>query len=123
MDGKWILDGSGNAIEDDNGYRMFTASEIRTYSIEDIVAAYGARNPDVSQAQKDFRAAVVLLTSEDYPALSGILDALSQDVTWFSYPADRLHRFSSSFSNFYQATGGRSTITMDDLPRFVKSTQ
>ena len=74
------LRATGNVTEDDNRYRLFTASEIKTYRIEDIVAAHGARIPDASQGQKDFRAAVVLLTGEDYPALSGILGRLSRDA-------------------------------------------
>ena len=60
-DGKWLLDERGYIVEDDNGYRMFTASGFKTYTIEDIIAEHGSRVPDHSQAQKDFRAVVILL--------------------------------------------------------------
>lgn len=123
VDGEWSFDEAGNVIEDDNGYRVFTASEIKTYEIDDIVAAHGARIPDASQAQKDFRAAVVLLIGKDYPAPPRILDALSQDVAWFSHPGDSEHRSSLPFSNFYQAAGGKGTIAMGELPRFQKNAQ
>ena len=40
---------------------------------------------DHSQAQKDFRAVVILLVSEDYPASQKRLERLSDDVLWFSH--------------------------------------
>ena len=113
-DGEWLLDEQGWIIEDDNGYRMFTASGFKSYTIEDIIAAYGPRVPDHSQAQKDFRAAVILLVSEDFPATQKILERVSNAVSWFSYAGeDEDPRY-----NFYEATGGRGTITMDGLSQF-----
>ena len=83
-DGEWLLDERGYPVYDDNGYRMFTASGFKTHTIEDIIAEHGPRVPDHPQAQKDFRAAVILLTSEDYPATRERLERLSDDVFWFS---------------------------------------
>ena len=111
-DGAWLRDEQGRIIEDDNGYRMFTASGFKSYTIEDIIAAYGPRVPDHSQAQKDFRAAVILLVSEDYPATQEILERVSNAVSWFSYAGEDE---SDPRSNFYEATGGRGTITMGGL--------
>ena len=115
-DGKWLLDERGYIVEDDNGYRMFTASGFKTYTIEDIIAEHGSRVPDHSQAQKDFRAAVILLVSEDYPASQERLERLSDDVLWFSHAGKE--EFGPPSTNFYEASGGRGTITMGDLSQF-----
>ena len=110
-DGEWLRDEGGRSIRADNGYPIFTASRIKTYTIDDIIAEHGPRVPDASQAQKDFRAAVILLISEDYPAIRHILERLSGDVSWLSHTGeDEVEQF-----NFYEATGGRATIKMDGL--------
>ena len=117
-DGEWLRDGEGTIVRADNGDRIFSASRVKTYTIEDIIAEHGPRVPDHSQAQKDFRAAVILLISEDYPATREILDTVSRDVSWFSHAGnDESHRY-----NFYEATGGRGTITMDGLPQVRRPT-
>ena len=96
----------------------FTASRVKTYSIEDIVAEHGARVPDHTQSQKAFRAAVILLVSEDYPATRKFLEALSNDATLFSHAGE--DQFDDWY-NFYEATGGRATIAMDGLSQFKRS--
>ena len=121
VDGEWLRDEEGNIIiEDDNGYRVFTASGFETYTVDDIIAEHGPRVPDTSKAQKDFRAAVVLLVGTDYPATPAILDRLSYDVSWLSHPGDRDHMLPQRAGNFYHATGGRARITMDGLSDFLK---
>ena len=110
-DGEWLRDGEGSILRNDNGYPIFTASRVRTYTIEDIIAEHGPRVPDHSQAQKDFRAAVILLISEDYPAVRQTLERLSDDVSWLSYAGDD----DADQYNFYEATRGRGTITMGGL--------
>ncbi len=97
-------------------YRMFTASGFKTHRIEDIIAEHGPRVPDHSQAQKDFRVAVILLISEDYPATRERLERLSDDVLWFSHAGK--DESGPPVTNFYEATGGRGTITMGDLSQF-----
>ena len=104
-------------ILDDNEYPIFTASRVKTYTIEDIIAEHGARVPDFSESQKDFRAAAILLVDEEHPATRGILERLSDDISWFSHPGDDV----ADQYNFYEATGGRGTIAMDGLPKFQKS--
>ena len=115
-DGEWLLDERGDPVYDDNGYRMFTASGFKTHRIEDIIAEHGPRVPDHPQAQKDFRAAVILLTSEDYPATRERLERLSDDVFWFSRAGK--DESGPPVTNFYEATGGRGTITMEGLSQF-----
>ena len=116
---EWLYDERGRIVEDDNGYRMFTATGFKTYTIEDIIAEHGPRVPDHSQAQKDFRAAVILLVSEDYPATQEMLKSVSDDVSWISYPGED-QSYPSSRSNFYEGTGGRGTIIMDGLSQFER---
>ena len=98
---------------------IFSASGFKTYTIEDIIAEHGPRVPDHLQAQKDFRAAVILLVSEDYPATREILESVSDDASWFSHAGEsNLVKNGWPLPNFYEATGGRGTITMDDLSHF-----
>ena len=124
VDGEWVTDGESNdVIRDDNGHRVFTTSGFETYTVDDIIAEYGPRVPDTSQAQKDFRAAVVLLVSSDYPAKRWTLDRLSYEVSWFSHPGERDHTYNPRYSNFYEATGGRGTIAMDGLSEFLKDSE
>ena len=123
VDAEWPKGELGGVTLDDNGYQVFTASGFETYTIDDIIAEHGPRVPDSSQAQKDFRAAVVLQVSTDYPATPLTLDTLSYDVSWFSHPGERDHKSNQEkyqYANFYQYTGGRGTITMDGLSEFLK---
>lgn len=102
-------------LVDANGrHGGFTASKKKTYMIEDIIAEHGPRVPDHLASQKHFRAAVILLVSEEFPATRWILDTLSNDVALFS------HENEDQFEwyNFYEATGGRGTITMNGLSQF-----
>ena len=111
-DGEIVRRGSGDDPDE------FTASRVRTYTIEDIIAEHGPRVPDHTRSQKAFRAAVILLVSEDYPAVRKSLEALSSDVTLFSHAGG--DQFDEWY-NFHEATGGRATIAMDGLSQF-KST-
>jgi len=113
----WVA-ADGKFIERAGGRDVFTASQVRTFTIEDIIAEHGARVPDHTQSQKAFRTAVILLVSEDYPAIRQSLDTLSNDATLFSHAGE--DQFDNWY-NFYEATGGRATIAMDGLSQF-KST-
>ena len=96
---------------------VFTASHIKRYTIDDVIAAHGRRVPEASVSQREFRAAVILLLDEDDTAHTGILETLSADIAQFSYAgADDSERY-----NFYEATGGRATITMGRLSEFLKN--
>ena len=117
-DGEFLRDEEGQILRDDNGDRIFTASRVTTYAIEDIIAKHKPRIPDASQAQKDFRAAAILLIDENHPSTREILETVSRDVSWFSHAGyDRFDGIDDPGEryNFYEATGGRGTITMDGL--------
>ena len=111
------------SAKDDNGNifttTTITTSGIKTYTIDDIIAEHGPRVPDHLQSQKDFRAAVILLVNEDYPATREILESVSDDALWYSHVGeDDLEKQGWLLSNFYEVTGGRGTITMDGLSQF-----
>ena len=119
-DGDWLLTEDGYSVRADDGDPIFAASQVRTYSIGDIVSHHGRRFPDASQAQRDFRAAAILLIDENHPAVRWLLDQVSSDIASFSYAG--MDGDDESY-NFYEATGGRATIAMDDLSQFKKAPQ
>ena len=110
IDGKWIDQESGT----------FTATKIEKYTVSDIIAAYGRRVPEASRSQREFRAAVILLIDEKDPTVdSKLLESLSADIAWFSFPGTD----ESEENNFYEATGGRATLKMDGLAQFLKDSE
>ena len=115
-DVEWVRDAAGEVALAEGRYRIFKPSRVRTYTIEDIIAEHGARIPDSSQSQKAFRAAVILLIDENHPATRWQLDQLSSYVDEFSFPGES----DDDRDNFYEATGGRATISMGGLSEFLK---
>ena len=93
---------------------FYADSEI-TYTIEDFIAEYGVRMPDYQLSQKDFRALVVVVTdkpvSNEHWLLiqDDILKQEKQDVLNDRYQ-----------SNFWEATGGRATLTLSGIDKFLK---
>ncbi len=121
---EWLRDANGQPVRADNGHFVFTADGIKRYSVEDLIAEHGARTPAYPEAQRDFRAATILLIDESHPVYASQLDKLSDEVAKFSHPGDDLSRR----INFFEATGGRATLEMDGLSQFnsgaaVASTQ
>ena len=118
-DGQVLRSENGGCVEADDGHCMFIASKVSTYTIEDIVVEHGERIPNSSQSQRDFRAAAVLVIDRDHPLLRWQLDRLSSDIASFGNPG--VDEYDDTY-NFYEATGGRATITMDGLSQYQKST-
>ena len=122
VDREWLFDESGDLLRDENGDRIFSARKIKKYTIDDIIAEHGPRVPDHLKSQNDFRAAVIILVSEDYPATRKILESVSDDASWFCHIGeDELEKNGWLHWNFYEATGGRGTITMDGLSQLKRS--
>ena len=96
---------------------VFTATEIKEYTIDDVIAEHGRRIPGASQAQREFRAAAILLMDNNYPATSGKLEFLSDVITRYSHAGVDDDELSA---NFYETTGGRARIVMDGLAEFLK---
>ncbi len=114
-DGAWATDENGGPVLE-NGEPVFTASSFSTHTIQDIIDAEGPRVPDSANSQKSFRAGVIFLIDSSHPATREQLDALSDDITWFTNP----NNDDNTNYNFYEATGGRATITMGGLSGFEK---
>ena len=113
-DGEW-LEEDGEQVLSDDGRPIFTATKVRTITIDDIIAEHGERVPDWTTSQKDFRAAMVLLVDDDHPATPARIQEMSDLVSEFSHIGDG----GSSIINYYKATGGRGSITTDGLSQFL----
>ena len=109
-DGEWI--------DADDEPPRFSARDVREYTIDEIIARVGVRNPPAAASQRHFRAAVILLTDDDHPATESQLQELSEAVSVFSKAQEDTRR---SY-NYFEATGGRGSITMGDLSKFRKTT-
>lgn len=116
VDGHGLFE-DGELARTDDGQPIFVSNAPRTYTINDIIAEHGPRDPPSSEAQWHHRVAVILLTDEEHPATEEQLERLSEHTATFSHPGpdDR------SGYNFWEATGGRGTVTMDGLSAFRKS--
>ena len=109
----WVAkDGEWAGERDESGNSIFTASDVETWSVRRVVEEHGVRAPDWRSSQKSFRAAVVLITDDGFPATSATLRELREALRTFSHPGSDGN--DGSF-NFWEATGGRAAIKMDDL--------
>ncbi len=117
-DGTGLKDASGNWVYDDAGNQIFTASKVSTWSIERIVAEHGVRIPDSSQSQKHFRAALILAVDPLHPPRKSTLDDLSEAVQRFTHAGSDDYNF-----NFWEATGGRATLTMNGLSAYRRASK
>jgi hypothetical protein len=86
-----------------------------TYTIEDFIARFGERIPDYQSSQKDFQALVVVVTDEPV-----------SDEEWALIESDILKQEKQGpvndemQTNFWEATGGRATITLSGIDKFLK---
>ena len=114
-DGAWLTE-DGSPVYDDFGNGVFTASDIRRITVDDIIAEHGPRTPDAATAPKRLRAAAILLVDATHPPSETQLRRLSERVTELSHPgADAQDAY-----NYFEATGGRGFLDMGHLPRFQK---
>ena len=108
---------------------VIEVSSVVELSIDDIVAQHGVRVPDSSAAQRDFRAAVIAIMDSPAPRdsyVSKTLVYLSERASVFSYAGNDDDSYAGNDDdnryNFFEATGGRGSITMDGLSRLRKAT-
>ena len=119
-DGKFLRN-KGDLVVDADLNVIITASGVKTYTIEDIISEHGPRVPNHSQAQKDFRAAVILLVSGEFPVDPMILDVVSDEVSRLGQLVSLSEVIHDGLGmNFFASTGDRGTITMDDLSHFQR---
>lgn len=98
----------------DQSAGTFSASSITTVPMSEVIAKDGARNPDHTTSQKSFRAMHVIIVKEPLT-----------DADWARYD-EHVERFSraagdedDALFNFWEATGGRATLTMGGLHEAV----
>ena len=95
----------------------FNVEKVIELSIDDIIAKVGVRSPDSATAQRHHRAAVIVLSKNPHDIPSWILQDASEAISTFSHKgADD----NPDYYNFFEATGGRGSITMDGLSQYRK---
>ena len=105
-----------------DGQPIFRATETEERSIEYFINQVGPRVPHWSEARHDFRAAVILLVDADHPATEEQLRRLSEHADWLSYRGETTDQLRGQRAfNFYEASGGVGTLTLDGLSQFRKS--
>lgn len=94
---------------------QFYAENMRTVTIDDIIADKGERRPKPDTSQKNFRILVIYVTSNDLT---------EPEWTQFSSDVEKFTRNSSDGDsgkyNFWEATGGRATLKADELKSLLK---
>ena len=73
--------------------------------------------PDSRESQKHFRAALILTVDPLHPPRQSTLENLSEAVQVFTHAG----KDDSSMFNFWEATGGRATLTMDGLSAYRRA--
>ncbi len=94
---------------------VFYATEVKTYTIDDIIAINGERLPSVENSQKLFRILTVVVSNR--PVSQKEWETVNADIEWFTKQADDGN---NDLYNYWEATGGRATIKMDGLKGSLK---
>lgn len=94
---------------------VFFATNVKTYTIDDIVASNGERSPNVSNSQKAFRILTVVVSVN--PVNESEWSIVNNDLDWFSKQTDDGN---IDLFNFWEATGGRATMKVDGLKNSLK---
>lgn len=97
------------------GDGTFYANSEITYTIEDFITRYGVRVPDYQSSQKDFRALVVVVT--DKPVSRDYWSLIQSDILKQEKQGEVNDKYQS---NFWEATGGRATLTLSGIDKFLK---
>uniref|UniRef100_UPI003AB6AC66 hypothetical protein n=1 Tax=Phocaeicola coprophilus TaxID=387090 RepID=UPI003AB6AC66 len=97
------------------GDGTFYANSEITYTIEDFITRYGVRQPDYQSSQKDFRALVVVVT--DKPVSREHWSLIQSDILKQEKQGEVNDKYQS---NFWEATGGRATLTLSGIDKFLK---
>ena len=112
----YFTDLQGSPTENPSVNGIFYAGQEHVLSIQDIVSRFGTRVPSSENAQKDFNVLTIVITK----------DAVN-DREWGLIEDDIIRmqkQGSSGFTggtlNFYEATGGRGTLTFGNLEKHRK---
>lgn len=94
---------------------VFFADNVKTYTVNDIVALNGERIPSVNNSQKEFRVLTVIVSVN--PVSESEWKIVNNDLEWLSKKGDD---GDINLFNFWEATGGRATIKTDGLKNSLK---
>lgn len=94
----------------------FYSDSVVTYDINALEAENGIRIPNSQNSQKSFKAMFILVAKE-MPS-SEELNEIADDAAWFGFNGND----ENSMYNFYEATGGRASIEVDNYWESVKIT-
>ena len=97
-----------------NGY--FYSTTKTSYTIDDIIAMDGARVPDASASQKQFKVLTVVISNET--ASNNYCPQIIQNVGWFAGEMnDNTHQ---GLYNFRQATNNVGSLVVDGVKNSLK---
>ena len=97
------------------GDGTFYAKSEKIFTMEDFIKKYGVRKPDYTESQKDFRALIVVVTDKPVSNEHWTLiknDLLKQETQGAVNDEKQ--------TNFWEATGGRATLTLSGIDKFLK---
>ena len=114
---------SGNDYSFDGEYSFlegyFYSTTKTSHTIDDIIALNGARSPDASDSQKQFRVLTIAVTSEN--AVENYCDEIIRNVGWFAGDFD--DDTNQEIYNFRQATKNRGSLILDGIKNSFKLNQ
>lgn len=112
----YFTDLGGSSSENPSKNGIFYAGEEYILRIEDIINKLGPRIPDHNNSQKNFRALIIVVTKD-----------IVNNREWGLMESDMIKmqkQGSSGYQygnmNFYEATGGRGTLTLGNLDMYRK---
>lgn len=107
---------SGSKSENPAKNGIFYAEEEHVITIEDLITRYGVRVPDYRTAQKDFNVLAIVITKN--PVNDREWALIEDDITKMQIQGESGYVYGNK--NFYEATGGRGTMTFGGLSRYRK---
>jgi hypothetical protein len=100
------------------GYGYFNATGITSYTIDNLISHAGARIPDASASQKEFKILTVILTAPN--ASQNRYDEIIEGIQWFAGDMNASYRGWAGLYNFKQATYGKGSLIVDGIDSSLK---
>lgn len=107
----YFTDLHGSPTENPSVNGIFYAGQEHVLSIQDIVSRFGTRVPSSENAQKDFNVLTIVITKD---AVNDREWGLIEDDI-IRMQKQGISGFGGGILNFYEATGGRGTLTFGNL--------
>lgn len=99
--------------------RVFSATGWTTISVKDIINRIGERIPTHEESPREFRMAVILLATHEFPVTAEHLSDVSNYIRAFTRNASVRHIPGlETYYNFWDATGGHATMDAAGLKQY-----